>query len=568
VRRFVEACDAVGATTKKLAKVARVSELFQSLTIREAGTAAIFLTGRPFPHRDERVLGVGGAQLSRIVAQLAGADAANLGESYRAHGDLGDMAEHLLQERPSKKDTSLQEVSAAFDELPKARNAAQKSAIVKSLFEPMSAGEVKYCIKIMTGDLRIGLKESLVEEAIAKAYAKPLDAVRRANMLTGDIAETLQAAAEDRLGQVRMRLFHPIGFMLATPVETAEEILPAGDPQSEGSPSERKRAKVVSPGENVEPPSFLVEEKYDGIRAQVHKSPAGVKVFSRTLDEIVEFAELNPHIAELPGELILDGEILGWHGTQPLPFTELQKRLGRKQLDLWLQHEIPVRFAAFDLLYHDGVLLLDEPLQVRRTRLEKILPHNASSPIYTAAASRATSADEIKLAFRAALAAGHEGVVVKSPTSLYTPGRRGRSWFKLKEPFATLDVVVTSVEYGHGRRHTVLSDYTFSVRDGNRLVTIGKAYSGLTDAEIKTNTEYFLGHTIKDFGHSRTVEPTVVLEVAFNNIQKSQRHESGYALRFPRILRLRPDKPVSEIDTLSRVADLYSRQVTLPRNAS
>ena len=561
MRRFVEASDAVGATTKKLAKVARVAELFQALTVQEAGIAATFLTGRPFAHRDERVLGVGGAQLSRIVAQLAGADAEDLGASYRAHGDLGDMAEHLLRRRSAKKDTSLQQVSAVFDELPKARSAAQKSAIVKDLFEPMSGGEVKYAIKIMTGDLRIGLKESLVEEAIAKSYARPLDAVRRANMLTGDIAETLQAAAEDRLSEVRMRLFHPIGFMLATPVENAEEILPAAHAESEKSSGDG----ASEPGSIT---SFLVEEKYDGIRAQVHKSSAGIKVFSRTLDEIIEFAELNPHFAKLPGELILDGEILGWHGSRPLPFTELQKRLGRKQLDLWLQHEIPVRFAAFDLLYQDGALLLDEPLEFRRSRLEKILPHSESSPVYTAEAVRANSADLIKLAFRASLAAGHEGVVVKSPTSLYTPGRRGRLWFKLKEPFATLDVVVTSVEYGHGRRHKVLSDYTFSVRDGNELVTIGKAYSGLTDAEIQTNTEYFLTHTLKDFGHSRTVEPTMVLEVAFNNIQKSRRHESGYALRFPRILRLRPDKPVAEIDTLGRVAELYSRQITLPRSES
>jgi DNA ligase-1 len=154
---------------------------------------------------------------------------------------------------------------------------------------------------------------------------------------------------------------------------------------------------------------------------------------------------------------------------------------------------------------------------------------------------------------------------VKRPESFYTPGRRGRSWFKLKEPFATLDVVVTAVEYGHGKRHGLLSDYTFSVRDGNRLLTVGKAYSGLTDAEIKSGTEYFLQHTIEDLGARRNVEPTVVIEVAFNNIQKSARHESGYALRFPRILRLRPDKRVSEIDSLDRVAQLYARQITLPR---
>jgi DNA ligase-1 len=542
MRRFVQTCEAVAATTKKTAKVALVSELFKSLPLEDAASAAIFLTGRPFPHRDERVLGVGGSQLAKIVTEIAKANPSDLGKSYRAHGDLGDMAEHLLRKRPSTADVTLQHVAKTFSQFPDVRTTAQKMALIKSLFEHMSAGEVKYAIKIMTGDLRMGLKESLVEEAIAKAFERPIEAVRRANMLTGDIGETLRSAASDDLASVRMRLFHPVGFMLATPVETAAEIL------SDGSGS------------------VLVEEKYDGIRAQVHKSAAGVRVFSRTLDEIVEFPELNIFFAKLPGELILDGEILAWHGSRPLPFTELQKRLGRKQLDLWLQHEIPVRFAAFDLLYQDGTLLLDETLEQRRARLEKILQPGDVSPIYTAPALRCESVPDIQQAFQNSLAAGHEGIVVKRPESLYTPGRRGRSWFKLKEPFATLDVVVTAVEYGHGKRHGLLSDYTFSVRDGHQLLTIGKAYSGLTDAEIKAGTEYFLQHTIEDLGARRTVEPAVVMEVAFNNIQKSQRHESGYALRFPRILRLRPDKPVTEIDTLERVARLYARQITLPRN--
>lgn len=548
MRRFVEACEALRATSKKTLKVARVSELFQALPLDDAAIAAIFLTGRPFAHRDERVLGVGGSQLAKIVAQLAGADSADLGKSYRAHGDLGDMAEHLLLKRHSTADVSLKHVSQTFDRLVGARSSAQKMALIKTLFEPMSAAEVKYAIKIMTGDLRIGLKESLVEEAIAQAFDRPVDAVRRANMLTGDIGETLRSAAANGLDAVRIRLFHPIGFMLATPVESADEILSGGTG------------------------SVLAEEKYDGIRAQLHKGPAGVKIFSRTLDEIVEFPELNSAFAALPGELILDGEILAWNGARPLPFTELQKRLGRKQLDLWLQHEIPVRFAAFDLLYQDGELLLDEPLEKRRAllekKLEKILPPAGTAPLYVAPAIRCESVEAIQEAFRNALTAGHEGIVVKRPESFYTPGRRGRSWFKLKEPFATLDVVVTAVEYGHGKRHGLLSDYTFSVRDGHRLLTVGKAYSGLTDAEIKTGTAYFLEHTIEDFGARRTVQPTVVIEVAFNNIQKSDRHQSGYALRFPRILRLRPDKPVAEIDTLARVAELYARQVTLPRNSS
>jgi DNA ligase 1 len=407
---------------------------------------------------------------------------------------------------------------------------------------------VKYIVKIITGDLRIGSKESLVEEAIAKAFDQPLAKVRRANMMTGDIGETLTLAAQEQLDRATVRLFHPLGFMLAAPVETAGDLF-------EQTPND------------ADAPAMLVEEKYDGIRAQVHKDRSGkVRIFSRTLDEVAEFPELVQPIRELPGELIVDGEILAWRDARPLPFTELQKRLGRKRVDLWIQQDIPVKFMAFDLLYQDGKLLLDEPLAERKSRLDTIFA-TASAVLRVASRSECRTADAVQLAFRNSLAAGHEGVVAKAANSPYTPGRRGGFWFKLKEPFATLDVVVTAVEYGHGKRHKVLSDYTFAVRDAENLLDIGKAYSGLTDAEIREYTDYFLRHTIEDQGYRRTVEPTVVLEVAFNNIQKSRRHSSGYALRFPRIVRIRTDKPASEIDTLEHVAELFALQAGKPGEA-
>jgi DNA ligase-1 len=226
---------------------------------------------------------------------------------------------------------------------------------------------------------------------------------------------------------------------------------------------------------------------------------------------------------------------------------------------MWLQQDIPVKFVAFDLLYQDGELLLDEPLAKRKERLATILS-GARHELRVAEIVECRSAQEVSAAFQSALAAGHEGIVAKIAGSPYTPGRRGGYWFKLKEPFATLDVVVTAVEYGHGKRHKVLSDYTFAVRDGETLLNIGKAYSGLTDAEIREYTEYFLHHTTEDQGYRRIVAPKIVLEVAFNNIQKSNRHESGYALRFPRILRIRKDKQAREIDTIESVHKLFARQ--------
>lgn len=492
--------------------------------------------------------------LARLVSNAAGDGTHPMGSIYRKHGDLGDVAEEMLQgvaaatiggepsgSASSAAGISLAELAAAFETVAALRLPAQKAEVLRKLFERATPGEVKYIIKIVTGDLRLGSKASLVEEAIAKAHERPLAAVRRANMLLGDIGETLQKAFSDDLGGVQFRLFHAIDFMLATPVETPDEIF------------------EDCPG------GVLAEEKYDGIRAQAHKSGNRVKIFSRTLDEVVEFPELVAPLLTLPGEFIVDGEILAWHDSQPLPFTQLQKRLGRKRVDLWMTQEIPVQFVIFDVLYRDGELLLEMPLAQRRERLADLVSGHTGAQLRMAPEFRCESAESLAMTFRAALAAGHEGIVAKSPSSLYTPGRRGRTWFKLKQPFATLDVVVTAVEYGHGKRRAMLSDYTFAVRDADGVRNIGKAYSGLTDAEIKEYTEYFSNHTIEDQGFRKLVEPNVVLEIAFNNIQHSSRHDSGFALRFPRIVRLRTDKTADQIDTLDRVRELYSKQLTLPR---
>jgi DNA ligase 1 len=545
MRSFVQLADAVGATSKKLEKLRLISEFLKSLSTTDAALAARFLSAHPFAGYDERTLGVGGRTLSRLIAEAAGRTGENLSATYLKHGDLGDMAQELLARTHRDGDLPLVEVARLFEGLAAVRSQEQKAELLAKALAHASAGEVKYMVKIITGDLRIGSKESLVEEAIGKAFERPLAEVRRANMMTGDIGETLTLAAENRLSSARARLFHPMGFMLAAPVEIADDLF------------DKKVA-------DTEVAALLVEEKYDGIRAQVHKDENGkVRIFSRTLDEVTEFPELVQPISDLPGELILDGEILAWRDSRPLPFTELQKRLGRKQVDMWMQHDIPVKFVAFDVLYQDGELLLDKGLTERKGRLAAIFV-NAAAALHVAGSIECKTAEAVQLAFRESLAAGHEGIVAKAADSPYTPGRRGGFWFKLKEPFATLDVVVTAVEYGHGKRHKVLSDYTFAVRDGEKLLNIGKAYSGLTDAEILEHTDFFLRHTIEDHGYRRTVEPKVVLEVAFNNIQKSSRHESGYALRFPRIVRIRTDKAVSEIDTLENVAKLFARQPGSP----
>jgi len=276
------------------------------------------------------------------------------------------------------------------------------------------------------------------------------------------------------------------------------------------------------------------------------------------------------------------------------PFSVLQQRLGRKKVSEKMLREIPVAFLAFDILYADGELVMDRPLRERARILDNVLAagrkmihhgetqsraktgqgklvfedqdtdqaETARARIIRAPAFRAASAEELEELFAAAQARGNEGLMIKDLDSSYTPGKRGKSWLKMKRELATLDVVVTAVEYGHGKRVGVLSDYTFAVWDWNneKLVNIGKAYSGLTDVEIAEMTQWFLDHTLEDQGFKRVVEPKIVLEVAFNNMMRSDRHESGYALRFPRIVRLRPDKSADEADTIERAREIYEQQ--------
>jgi DNA ligase-1 len=559
--------EGIGGTTKKTEKVRLLAEYFRPRTVDEAATSAVFLSGRAFPAWEQVTLEVGGAQLWRVVGTLAHKSEALLTAAYRRHGDLGAAACEVLRSvAPAHSTITVPQVAEAFRAIACASGPAAKSALVAGLLKQATALEAKYIVKIITGELRIGLKESLVEEATAKAYGAAPAEVQRANMLLGDIGETLRLAAGGRLGEARLRLFHPIGFMLASPVKNAEEAFKYFD-------------------------HAAVEDKYDGIRAQGHIGKTGARLFSRTLDEVTEsFPELVAPLGAFSETLVLDGEIVAWDAPEhrALPFSELQKRLGRKRVSEAIQREVPVAYVVFDVLYAGDELVIDHPLRERSALLDRVFAaarrpvtiatvgvqgrltfepevaagENASPPaqVIRAPVAAADSPQHLAEMFEKARERGNEGLMIKDLESPYTPGRRGRAWLKLKRELATLDVVVTAVEWGHGKRANVLSDYTFAVRDGEKLLNVGKAYSGLTDAEIAEMTTWFVDHTLADQGFVRLVEPKVVLEVAFNAVMRSDRHESGFALRFPRILRLRDDKSPDEIDTLGTVRKIYERQ--------
>jgi len=579
MRRWSELAERVASTTRTSEKTGLLADYLRTLDADELPIAVVFLTGRPFPEADQRATGIGWATIANALGQVAGTDRGSLAAAYDRFSDISAAVGDVLASNGHAPDEagspSLVEVAATFAAIEAASGPARKADLLASLLARADPKTARGIVRVLSGELRIGLREGLVEAALAKAFERPLDAVKRAGMLTGDIGQTAILAKAGRLDGAELALFHPLKFMLASPAEDAAEIL-----QRLG-------------------PTVWVEDKYDGIRCQLHRLGDEVRLYSRDLHDIsVQFPEVVAAARGLPWDGILDGELLAWRDGTVLPFIALQGRLGRKDPPKALLEEVPVIYVAFDVLglgqpalsmtatngarsaaaspaaglradvaggpdadVSTVAPLLEVPLTERRHRLEALqLPLAEDGGAFALShLTTADSTDALEAVFAEARARRNEGLMVKDPTSIYSPGRRGYGWLKMKKALATIDCVVVGVEVGHGKRHGVLSDYTFAVRDeaGDQLVTIGKAYSGLTDAEIATMTRWFEEHTISHHGRYRVVEPTVVVEVAFDVILRSNRHKSGFALRFPRIARLRLDKDPREADTLETVTRLY-----------
>jgi len=538
LQSLAEVAEQVAATTKKLEKAALLGAYLKQLNDADLGRAARYFAGHQFASNDSRTTNVGGAIISAALSEATGLSREDLQPIYVRLGDAGEAAFEAVKEAGhfSEETIGLADTESLITRLSETRGSKDKTRLLVIALSHATPLEAKYLIKLLVGDLRIGLRESLVEDAVARAFDQPLARVAQVNMLLGDIGETAVRARANDLENVKMRLFHPIKFMLATPAADLADIT------------------------RTMPDEFFVEDKFDGIRAQVHTKDGRVAIYSRTMDEITHrFPELVGPLGRLPIDAIIDGEIVPARGEQILPFSDLQKRLGRKTIGEDLLRDVPVILVAYDLLYAAGRVLTDDSLEDRRRILEELAPREGI--IRVSVAKRFSQVAALDDEFDAARARGNEGLMIKSPASFYKPGKRGREWLKVKRAIATLDVVVTAVEVGHGKRRHLLSDYTFAVRrsaDDEELLNIGKAYSGLTDVELTEMTEWFTNHTIQEFAHGRVrlVEPKTVIEVTFDRVQESKRHKSGYALRFPRILRLRPDKTPEEIDTLETVRKL------------
>ncbi len=531
--------EAIRNAPGKTGKVALLADYLRSLDDDQIALALTFLSGRAFGRTESvRALQTGSMILRRAVSQATGLSEVEIRTIGAGQNDGPRTVRLCLEGRVAPQPWALTEVRTLFETLAAARGPVEKTTVLAEALRQLHPQEAALLAGILGGELRIGVQEGMLEEALARALELPLGDVRHARMLLGDLGATARLARDgvSALREAGVTPFVPVTSMLASPAETAGEIW----------------ERLGSGG------GVWLEDKFDGIRAQLHRVGDRVEIFSRDLRPIHrEFQELlEPARLRLGADVVLDGEIVAHSEGRRLTFHDLQKRLGRKRDgDLFFGPEVPVRFVAFDLLWKDGETLLHISLAERRARLDALALEPPFEPL---AVVRAGSELEIESAFQLARRRGNEGLIAKDGDSAYAPGRRGMAWLKLKKAMTTLDCVVVRAEEGHGKRSHVLSDYTFAVRDEatGRLAVLGKAYSGLSDVEIEELTAHFLETTVSKERRVREVVPEIVLEIAFDSIRPSKRHDSGLALRFPRIKAIRRDKTVADIDTLASARKL------------
>ncbi|HYB91616.1 MAG TPA: ATP-dependent DNA ligase [Candidatus Binataceae bacterium] len=552
---FAALCEQLGQTQSRTQLAALVGEFLAALDVDEAEVAARFIAGRAVEQGDEKRLQVSGRAIWKIAVEMTGA-ADQSEEIFTAAEDFGEAVEMMLRLRPSEPPPTLTiaDVNRAFAEIAaiEGRHArARKLDALRALLERASALEAKYIAKILIREMRHGVSEGMMLEAIARMANRPAAEVRRIHMLEPDLGRVVRAlragaeAAPGPGGEARLsgaRAARPLKPMLAQP------------------------AADVADAFAILGPHLALEHKLDGARVQIHHLGGGeVKIFSRRMNEIT--ASL-PEVVEQMQRLgerraIFDGEVIAVDSAhRPLAFQELMRRFRRvREIDR-LRREQPIRLFVFDLLALDGALMIDRPYIERTRALGEVA---AGAGIELVGRIVEPGLAEAERFYRDAVAAGYEGVVAKSLTSAYTPGVRGRGWLKIKHAH-TLDLVIVAADWGYGRRHGWLSNYHLAARDERTggFAEIGKTFKGLTDEGFREMTERLLALKTREAHGTVTVRPEVVVEVAYNDIQRSPQYESGMALRFARIVRVRDDKAADEADTLAAVGAEFERQVLQP----
>ncbi|MDF0681446.1 MAG: ATP-dependent DNA ligase [Candidatus Nitrosocosmicus sp.] len=590
---LVEACESIRITTSKNKKVDLIVQYISGLDDDSLPIAVLFLSGKIFPKGSIYNLNVGFRTILQSLLEISRLDQTDVMRLHLEHGDMGTIAEYAISNKKivtlfNSVDTleekpTLKEIYDQFKKIANlkgSRSNNDKKNILKGLLLRCSPLEAKYLVKIISNEMRIGSYDGLIEIAVAKAFEKSVESIREAMLMSGDIANVALLSKRNDLNLVAIKPFVPMSFMLADVMFTAEEIVKYFDRP------------------------LLCEYKYDGIRVQMHKFGNVCKLYSRNLADIsYAFPELihsaldvrikkaktrqkkhdvHPDKSDADNidrddvNFILDGELIAFKNDRPLPFQELQKRLRRKNMTNTILSEIPICYVVYDIMLYDQRQVIKDTLNSRKRLLANF--QFKDSIISIAQSKLVSSVDGITDRFQKSRNEGHEGLILKDPLSQYYPGKRGKYWIKLKEELDTIDAVVVIAEYGHGKRAGTLSDYTLAVKNyatsivDNQLASangenvfgglkiIGKAYSGLSNKEIDYMTKKLRSIIIRDKGSKIIVKPEIVLEVSFDTIQQSDRHNSGYALRFPRIKNIRYDKELKDIDELEKIEAIYQNQ--------
>lgn len=512
-------CQQLEGTTKKLEKSAFISSFLKSLQPDEIAPAVLLLLGKIFSATDPRTLNVSWRTLQKVETQVA--------QSKKSSLSILEVHQHFADIASASGKGSRQ----------------RKEELLADLLARVSPTEKEYLVKMIFGEMQHGVAEGVMQQGVAEAIGAELAVVRRAALLLGDIAEVARLGltkGKAALNKVSLQLMRPIQPMLAELSEDFDEVFKEHGGQT------------------------ALEYKYDGARVQIHctrnaKSTA-VKIFSRqlsevtpSLPEVVEWAQTK--IAA--DSFIVEGEVVAVNADgRPLPFQELMRRFRRVHQIEATMKEVPVRLYLFDLLYLNGEALIDQTYETRWQKLAEICDRRLLADRFIA--NDAGIAEQF---LQQAMQAGHEGLMAKELTSTYQPGSRGKKWFKIK-PAETLDLAIVAADWGYGRRTGWLSNYHLAVRDSEtgEFLVIGKTFKGLTDAQFKGMTENLQKIKISETKYTVHVRPQIVVEIAYNEIQRSPQYKSKFALRFARIKRIRDDKTPEQADTLERLRQLYEKQ--------
>ena len=549
-KSLAELLKKIEATKKRLEIIGMTADFLSCLDAEEVEPAVSMILGRAFPKWSQKTLDVSWVTLSGILLRITGVDWNVFREAFTGTGDVGAAVKAVFEKTKVKKQALLLEKTLTITEVRRllesiagtagSGSREKKERLIAALLSQASPVEAKYLVKIFVGEMRTGLYEGLMEQAVAKAFDVPLVTVQKASMAMGDIGEVAAIAKTEgkaRLSKIGFQVFRPVKLMLAQVASDVGEAL----------------------AEHGGRTAF--EYKYDGARVQIHKRGDEVRVFSRRLTDVTQSL---PEVVEAvmanieADEAIVEGEVIAVDESgHPIPFQHLMRRFKRVHEVQGTAEKIPVRLYLFDVLYLDGESLISLPYVQRRA----VLAENAGEVPLTAQLVT-DKKDRAETFLKAALDAGHEGLMAKKLDSPYTPGTRGKRWFKIKPVLEPLDLVITAAEYGYGRRHGWLSDYYLAARDAatGEFLNVGKTFKGLTDAEIIEMTQRLKELTVREEGHRVVVLPKIVVEVAYNEIQKSPKYKTEMALRFARISRIRDDKSPEDADTIEKVREIFERQ--------